>query len=609
LGALRGKYTTKEIHDEIMGYNGLMQNLQDNPMWMNILNPVESSARYVATILNIKRGLANIPSSFFDQMANGMFPINKNYVTSMWDYYRNYIGGAGDKAMEERIYKAMRLGVIDKDADVYTLKHLINNSAKYVKRGPLHFLESFEELTQKNPQLGAVERNLNKLGDWAAKFHGGANAVGKMAQWERMVGVFRDAYAEAKKKDPSLPAKTEDDFEVEAARTVRDNNISYSLASHHLKTARRVPLVGTFLTFFNEMLRSRAMQIITAKNFIYSGNDVLRNEGLRRMAGIMASWAIPGAVMATSMKMNNVSWDDDTKFRKLLPPWEQSNALLYGPEIDGKRFYMNMNYIMPHGDIARGILQAIKPHQGGVLGNAFDALGEVMHPMYNFGLIPGALMDTARNQTEFGTQVYNPQDTPMNILGDVAQHVWQRWAGGTFGRVGRKILYPLTTGQYVTRGGAYYDPLLGAVGELGLDVNAISIPDRFRANLWSNHNDFTNAQRIFTAPIQRTGNLLDDNKLSSLYDHSETVRRVVFQNLREMIEAARSSGMSTRDIRSALKERQYSRGLIDDLMTGRYFPYVPGKGVLQRAKDVGNQIPGSFFSSRAKSYEEAEPEQ
>jgi hypothetical protein len=93
-----------------------------------------------------------------------------------------------------------------------------------------------------------------------------------------------------------------------------------------------------------------------------------------------------------------------------------------------------------------------------------------------------------------------------------------------------------------------------------------------------------------------------------LYRQSEFERKRVFQNLLKKIDAVRFGGMSNREIRSALKERQFSTQMIDDLMTGRYTPYTPSKDVLKNARANGNYISPSMFRHRSQDIDEEEEE-
>ena len=126
--------------------------------------------------------------------------------------------------------------------------------------------------------------------------------------------------------------------------------------------------------------------------------------------------------------------------------------------------------------------------------------------------------------------------------------------------------------------------------------------------MFSTKDSIAQAQRTFTGPIQRSGNELTDDQMTSLYQRSEYQRRRVFQDLEQKIEAVRFGGMSNREIRSALKERQFSTQTIDDLMTGRYHPYTPGKDILKNARANGNFIPPSMFRHRAEAIDEEEEE-
>jgi hypothetical protein len=609
LGELAGMYTSREIHDVLMGYASLATNLPDIMPGMHAL---EGATRYMTTILSVRRGMGNIWSSAFQMLQNGMIdPRNVPQAGKAIRNYLHYMFGGTNKQIEAQIQDAFRYGLLDKSTDPFTLRNMTEHGYKYMMRGPLDALEGIQAFAQQNKWLARAGALRVSAAEFAQKFHTAGNDMSKMFQWDVQQKFVRDYNAEDVAAGRAAPM-TEDQIKREAARIVIDTNISYSLASPFIKAGRRYPVVAPFLTFWGESMRSYATQWGYALDYLRSGNTVKRNQGIARLAGLIASASFAGVLANTAMRIFGVTPREDQNLRKMLPPWEQNMTRIYGPMINGRRQYMNLNYVMPQGDLARAVIAALTPNKDGITGRTMDAVKELVHPMINFGLIPGALVDTLRNQTEYGTQVYNPEDHFLKYYGgmdvngwgaDVLRYLGTRMFGGTLGRGGRQ----LASGQIgtVSRGGTVYDPniLLGSE-LLGLDLHELSIPDRFRARLFSSRDQLYNAEKIFTGPIQR--NVLTDNDMRAAYQHMEAVRQIVFGNLHDMTEAARNSGMTTAAIRSAFKERRYPTQLINDLLAGRYHPYIPGKNVLDEARHAGNHMPTGLFSHSARNYQEQE---
>jgi len=621
MGALAGKWTSREIHDVLRGYDALSQHMTSS---IPLISSLENSSRYMTTMLSSRRGIANMWSGLFGMVQNGMLPTDARALRAAKNYVIDMFRGDSREVMRN-IEEARRYGVLDKTTDPFTLRDMTQNGYKYMQRGPLDYLEGIENYAAKNKlwaRIAPALPGMRTKGTWwkeaaelAQKFHVAGNDVNKMAQWYAKQKFVREANLEdvrLNRKDSmtgEVRTLTEDEIKRKAARIVNDTNISYSLTSPLVKRVRAQPFIGPFLTFRSEMLRSYANQWGYALNYLRSPNRIERFEGVRRAAGLMASAGFAYALAQTAMHWFGVSQREDDNLRKLLPPWEQNDVRIYGPMKDGKRQYMNLNYVMPQGDLARSVIAALTPNKDGIAGRIQAAMGEQFHPMVNFGLMPGALVDISRNQTEYGTQVYNPEDHWLRMYGnhpegkalDMLNYAWTRWSGGTLGRAGRQLPQMGTT----TKGGVVYDPNILLKSEtLGQDLHEISIPDRFRSSLYSSRDELGNSVRIFTGPIQR--NAMTDNDMRAAYQHMESVRRIIFGNLRDKIAAARDSGMTTTAIKSALKERRYSNEMINDLMTGRYHAYIPSKSILSEARKSGNHMPSGLFSKGAKNYEDEE---
>jgi hypothetical protein len=218
-------------------------------------------------------------------------------------------------------------------------------------------------------------------------------------------------------------------------------------------------------------------------------------------------------------------------------------------------------------------------------------------------------MDVARNQTSYGTQVYNPDDPNLfRRLGEMGGYIVQRGLGGTAGRM-LSTLPRALSGHPVTPGGAVHDLPNLIQNELGFDVKEVSFPERFKSYLYSSKDSMQNAEGIFTRPILRSNNALTDQQMASYYQQSEDTRRKAFNDLFERVQAARFGGMNDHEIRSDLKIRRFSTQMISDLMAGRYRPFHPSASFLKNAAANGNHVPPHLFSRSIYKYDESEEEE
>jgi hypothetical protein len=364
--------------------------------------------------------------------------------------------------------------------------------------------------------------------------------------------------------------------------------------------------MGTFLTYAEQAIKSYYHSWAEALRNVSSKNPIRRTNGRWRLAGVISTMAIPMILQKVSKQLMGVSDDEDNHFRSLLPPWEKNNWLIYGGKDGETRTYFNTLYSSNQADISRAIHALLAPNPLGTIGKIKDAGWEIFRPLFNMGLVAGTGVNLLRNQTEYGTQVYNPADHPINQAGDILGSIVSK-EFGPLTRIATRVAPAMVRGK-VTPGGLVYNPWTGIAPEAGIPVRQISFPERFNSELYSSKDSLEQAQRIFTSPIQRSMNELTDDDMSSLYQRSEDARRIVFDELHQKVQAARFGGMTDREIKTALKIRRYSNTQIDDLMTGRYHPYIPSGGVIDNARKNGNLVPPHLFSKHGIILEEPEEE-
>lgn len=598
MGELAGKWTTRDVARTLTQWSQNVAALDDGPI-MKLIRGLEGNARYLSTIGNLPRTFGNWPMMFFQHLNNGYNPFlifSKNVGDPGW----SMISRMNTKAQEAYLADAYRHGLSDKEGDMNIVMDFLKNGPHITDaRNPLDIMDQMANWMAKAKgykPAGGKLWSANRWGELLTDLHTAPNFISKISQWEQEK-IKQRAFNDEDVKLRGARRFSDEEIKDLAARVVRDTNISYSLAPPMIQAMRRQPIIGTFLTFWEEGLRSFMMSGFHVLKNIKSDNSLRKRDGYARAAGMLTSMAIPLLMQKVTKSMFGVSDPEDQNFRKMLPPWERNMAIIYGPKDGTKRMYMNGLYSSAQSDLWRGMHALLNfNNPQGIPGQVRDAGWELFRPALSLGLFPGAGVDLLRNQTEFGTQVYNPEDHPLNIMGDVGKYLFNREVGGSLGHLTSRIIPGLKPEGTVSPGGSVYNLWTALGPEIGFNVKEMSFPERLNSNMYSSQKSMSEAERIFTGPIQRSGRNLTDDEMSGLYQRSEDARRIVFRELHDMVEAARFGGMTTPQIRTALKIRRYSSEMIDDLLTGRYHPYIPSSGILKNARSNGNLVPPHLFS-------------
>jgi len=611
LGKVRGMYTTPEVAAGLTSYNQNLVKFKSGFIGQGI-RKMESATRYLATMGNLPRSMGNFHTTYMQPMVNGYYfqgPALKALGLSWKKAGQVFMADLMRQTNPQRqaeLEHYIRLGLGDKETNIHEMMNFIQHQAQ-AGTVPLDLQEAYSHWSQRimkeQPWLRAGET----AKDWMQKLHTTGPFMSKVIQFHMEKAIQRWINDE----DVAKGGRRLSDEEIEqtAAKEIRDTNISYSQVSPNIMALRRNPLLGTFLSFGEQHIKAWLNNVIHGWKNLVSDNSRRRWNGAARLGGAMSTLLGTYLIQRATMAAFGISEKDDENFRKLLPPWEQHNAIFYLPKDGNKMAYINMGYTNQASTIYQAFhaLLNMRNNPDGIMGAGADFVNEIFKPMYSFGLFTGPVIDVARNQTSYGTQVYNPNEDIWTRSGDILHYLTQRGLGGSVGHLLSGRAYAIN--DQVTPGGAVYNWLTGPAAEItGLGMHEVSFPERFRSYIASSKDQIGKTEQLFTSPIQRSNSNLSDDQIAALYQKSENARRNAFNDLHDRIEAARFGGMSSNEIRIALAARRYSAQVIDDLMAGRYHPYIPSEGILKNARHNGNYVPSSLFSRRTFHYEEPEEE-
>jgi len=367
----------------------------------------------------------------------------------------------------------------------------------------------------------------------------------------------------------AMPELTEVELEEKAAKIVRKTYPTYSVVPRGVKFLRRSPLVGTFVSFPAEVVRTAGNTIGLAQTELRDPRT--RGIGVQRATGIMAAALTVEAITRMSMFLVGMSDEDDEDFRQFVPPWSKHSDIIYlGQDEKGNTHWVDLSYTDPY-EYLKTPLHAMlngEDWQSKVL----EAGQAATEPFLSEEILTGHLFDLARNRTQQGGRVYNPQQSWDEIGLDVGAHIGAAFKPGAVNSAER-IYKGLT--ETVETYGKSYDPAVEAMAVFtGVRRNTMNVGQAlsFRAGEYARGK--SNAARIFTQTAS-SRSYLSVEEVEKAYRDMVTAEYELFQDLHEASQAAQSLGMSQREVINVLDASGVSARESWQIVRGQFRPSDP----------------------------------
>lgn len=407
---------------------------------------------------------------------------------------------------------------------------------------------------------------VRKGANLAEKLYQAEDAVWKTFAFENEKTRYREAY----------PEWSEAQLEQHAADIVRNTYPTYSLVPRAGKAVRRFPLVGPFVSFPAEVVRTTAQTARLAMTEL--ADPRTRSIGAQRLAGLTLALTAATAVGMASRAMFGVDKDEEEAMRRFLPEWSRNSQLLHlGTNEKGERRYVDLSYTDPHAYLQEPVIAALRGDD--VEGSARNAAMAVARPFVEEELLTKALVDIWRNQTADGRPVYNQQADLFRRSTQIAAHAGEPFVPGAYTSARRLAMS--FSGTPEPRTGRVYEPgeeMAANVAGQRMQSLDVRRSMRFRA---LDFDRFRNdAVKLLTEVARSRGNV-SDQELIEAYMRMEVSRRLVFDQTRKDVVAAQKLGMSRQDVLAALKDVGVSGADASNLLEGRYRPYLPGPEFLR----------------------------
>jgi hypothetical protein len=476
----------------------------------------------------------------------------------------------GSQESEAYIEKLHRLGVLGQGVRANeVLRDLddIGLDTEYAKAGHV------------SGALGAFKRAIRV----PAKLYQTSDHLGK-------IYGFQNELARTKRIHPTWGLERAERY---AAERVLNTYPTYSKIPPAIQKLRRQPLVGPFVSFWWETLRTTGNSILyTAEDLsegYRSGNRAQMRAGAERAAGQLAALSLPLAAQEITKALLGISDEDEEDFRLFVAPWERGSVFMFLGRENGNTRYVDLSSFSPYSALTDP-LNRVFGGDGAVLDRMTEAVAEFFQPLVGEAIFTGALLDVARNKTKTGARVYNPEDSVQGQWEDRLTHMFEALEPGTLDRMRNRII-PGIRGEETS-----YGDKIRPVDEITAEVTGVKVRSLdYGTGLTFQARDFKESEgdirRLFLRELYRPGSPRD--KILEAYQEMEQRRFTRWVDMHRRVAAAGRAGVGRAEILEALEGANLSQADSAALLRGVYVPLdIGGQTVAGAARQRGrDEVP------------------
>lgn len=533
MAPLNGLYTTPEIKAAFEEFSG-SKNL---PEWYRVWLTINGVAKYGKTIGSPQSQIRNFISNIGIMMANGHFDLSKAgdaFSGIITDF--NLLKG---DAQREKLNHYIELGIVGESV-------MGGEFRDVVKDATIHN-DNLSEFYNKR-----VKKFASNTIDAPAKVYAANDDFFKIYAFENELAQYKKAF----------PNKPIEELEKDVGEIVRNTVPTYSMVPKLIKSLRRFPLLGSFVSWPAEI--ARTTYHIYAQALAEIKAPETRTIGIKRMASAIAVMGSTFGIVALNRYLNNIDDQQEDSMRTFMPPWNKNSQLLFiGKDNNGNFKYVDLSYTDPYNFLKKGFIAAAN---GTDLNDAMkDALSEYAQPFFSEEIFTSKLLDLARNQTVDGRPIYNPQSDDRFM--DMANHLWEGIEPGAI--TSAKRIYRGVQGQ-VSPGGRSYDANTETIALVsGQRISTLNIPQSFSFKARKFAEDREQAKKIYNEVRYNKGTITP-SQLDDAYNEANQSYQKLFSEFNKTVNDAQKLGMTASDIKTAFKQAGLAQHDWNHLISGKF---------------------------------------
>jgi len=450
---LENLWTSPEIKQALLAQGTPLENLARIPVFRQLLQ-FKVAVQAGKTLYSPQTQVRNVTSASFFALWNGHVGHNASVIDSMKmvmkDIFKAGKGGAIDEVeFSKYVEKLVRLGVWDENIVAQELRAVMTN----IRKGAI---QNEDELFEK------IMKGLPT--DKVARLYAGGDNLWKQFGYE----FFKSDLSAALKSVDDVAAylklhnhpfarkdlmtgqikSLDEALDEAAAFMLRNTYPTYSKVPPVIQGLRNIPLIGNFVSFPAEMLRTGAKSIAMSLRNIRSDNQAIRQMGYKQLIG--AYLALKGIGKGAHVIANFVTGNSEEQWeaykRSGAAPWDKnSNLIGILPWKNGESAAINFSYFSPYDVLERPVQAALTmAHKQDIAADQIDnyvlslmfaedgPMMELLQPFLSPAIgyervqdVVGGnfLMGGRGGQTAEGSRIYSPTDSLEDKFNKAFAHI------------------------------------------------------------------------------------------------------------------------------------------------------------------------------------------
>jgi len=378
MAPLNGLYTTPEIAQAFAEFNA-KNNL---PKWMEYYMKAISTVKAAKTVFNATTHARNVLGNLAFAVANGHYNLSES--VDAFKTIKTDILNSDNTKFRETYRHYQELGIVGDSGSASELKAMLEDA----KLKPDKFDYVNTRIISK-----AKKATTEFIGD----LYQAEDDFYKIYAFENEFSRYSKAY----------PNKSKAEVEQISADIVKNTYPTYSKTAKIIKEMRKAPILGTFISFPAEVIRTTFNTAALTKQELSSDNKEVRSIGIQRLVGQLLSASITAGLSGLTKYLYGISDKEEEDIRKFVAPWSKNSLFFYiGPVKDGQVNMIDLSQTDPHGFWQKPIMAILDGNEDPTQ-NAIQAGKELLEPFLGLNMITEALINAKNNKKTTGQDITN----------------------------------------------------------------------------------------------------------------------------------------------------------------------------------------------------------
>lgn len=357
---------------------------------------------------------------------------------------------------------------------------------------------------------------------------------------------------------------SEEKAEKMAAERIVMGYPTYSYLPKNIQKLRRLPLVGTFVSFPYEVWRTSKNNLMIMLEDAEAGRTRMAVE---RGVGFLVASSIASGLSAGSMALLGISDDDDDAIRDGLPEWQKNSKLIYLGTKDGKPQFIDATPLFAGETIFKLTNIILEKRAGRNFEDKVEiALQEFLSPYLSADLTTKTIKEVLENENAFNQPIYrsdNLKDALFNLEDNqkIVNYLMKQVGPGVYNNITEFLkaneVAPQLVGEKYTNYGKEYtnqEALLALFGIRFSSINYEGSLSNFAKDIKKKEGQDKNDINRFV----KTTIKLDEGDLDKSIERYQKYHDENYTKLLNMVNSAKKFGMTNPEIANTLGTSGYS---------------------------------------------------